>query len=244
MKSWYDYYILEGECPECGEEQEFCFCTPTEDGGYEDEGYMDLVDLMNRSDRVYSRRTTETRNEQFELFEVKPQAPKPKAKPKAKPKTKVKWTKSSRLDSWVSSRVLYFAFGSNMEQGQMIKRCPSAKLVDGQYALDGYKLTFCGHSNKWGGGVATIVKSGEGVVLGRLYSLTWSDIRRLDGFEGHPYVYKRQYITLTDGQSVLTYIKPVKKNLNPPSTLYFRTIARGYQQVGYELDKLVDASII
>ena len=92
--------------------------------------------------------------------------------------------------------------------------------------------------------MATIVKNNNGIVLGRLYSMTWADIHNLDGFEGHPYVYKRQYVTLTDGQSVLTYIKPVKKNENKPSTSYFKTIARGYQQAGYNLDKLVDASII
>lgn len=142
-----------------------------------------------------------------------------------------------------NERVLYFAFGSNMEKSQMLKRCPSAQEVEGKYTLDGYRLTFCGHSNKWGGGVATIIKERFDIVLGRLFSLTWSDVYKLDGFEGHPYVYKRQYVTLTDGQRVLTYIKPVKNNESRPSHSYFTTIARGYQQVGYELDKLVDSSI-
>lgn len=241
--------IYDEICSKCGDEIELCFCGWASceyceeshcicDELDEDE-VIDLVDLMNRSDGSDYRRKKPA---QFDLFSTKPQV---KAKPKVKPKPVVRYKSVKSIKPVYSNvRVLYFAFGSNMEAGQMKKRCPSALEVSGQYALDGYKLTFCGHSNKWGGGVATIVKSGEGVVLGRLYSLTWSDVFKLDGFEGHPYVYKRQYITLTDGQSVLTYIKPVKNNLNAPSDSYFSTIARGYQQCEYELEKLIDASII
>jgi hypothetical protein len=55
----------------------------------------------------------------------------------------------------------YFAYGSNLDAAQMRARCPSAKLL-GAAILDGYRLGFAGQSAAWGGGVATVVRDGEG----------------------------------------------------------------------------------
>lgn len=206
----------------------------------------DLVDLFSAHYHSHGYFASEEEEDSgFEDFAVRSRvSPASAFKPVSRKPFKPVRRKPRYKSEFENTRVKYFAFGSNMEAGQMLRRCPSAEIIEGSRALDGYSLTFCGHSNKWGGGVATIVSSGEGVVFGRLYSLTWGDVRRLDGFEGHPYVYKRQYVRLTDGSMALTYIKPVNNNIKPPSHSYFTTIARGYQQVGIDLDKLIDASII
>ena len=138
------------------------------------------------------------------------------------------------------NKVAYFAFGSNMEEGQMKRRCPSAS--GGRFVtLKGYSLTFVGHSTSWGGAVATIRPDESGIVYGRVWELTWADLMKLDRFEGHPYAYERQSMTLDDGTEAMIYIKPVENNVGSPSESYFTTIARGYQQADLSLDKLVDA---
>lgn len=141
----------------------------------------------------------------------------------------------------IDARVIYFAFGSNMDSTQMKRRCPSAQ--GGEVAtLDGYRLTFCGFSSSWGGGVATIVRDEGASVLGRVWEITWDDLRQLDAFEGHPYVYRRRILTLNDGQRPMVYIKPVDDDENGPSEAYFRTIANGYLQADLDLENLVDAA--
>jgi gamma-glutamylcyclotransferase len=182
---------------------------------------------------------------------LKRQAPKRgKAKPtkkRAQPtfdewrELRVKPSKPARRPSApVTSKVLYYAFGSNMEEGQMKRRCPSA--TGGRFvSLKGYSLTFCGHSKGWGGAVATIRHDEQGIVYGRVWEVSWNDLIRLDGFEGHPYVYERRLMTLDDGTEAMIYIKPIKGDVASPSESYFTTIARGYQQVDLALDKLVDA---
>lgn len=180
----------------------------------------------------------------FGSYAVKPK-PKTKSrvKPKAKPKTKPE-PNYGGFDAWRESKmsptVDYFAFGSNMDEIQMKDRCPSAK--GGRFvSLRGYSLTFCGFSTRWGGAVATIRPDSKGVVWGRVWTMSWADLRRLDGFEGHPFAYRRTLTALDDGSQAMVYIKPVENNLGAPSEEYFRTIARGYQQAELDLDKLVDA---
>lgn len=144
-------------------------------------------------------------------------------------------------ESWLDEgRIEYFSFGSNMEEVQMKTRCPTAtggRLVH----LEDHMLTFCGFSHNWGGAVATIVPCAGEFVWGRVWTMSWPDLRRLDGFEGHPYAYRRSLMRLDDGSKAMVYVKPVEGNLGAPSEDYFKTIAQGYLQANLELDKLVDA---
>lgn len=48
----------------------------------------------------------------------------------------------------------YFAYGSNMNLGQMAFRCPAAVVVE-NVRVEGYRLAFCGRPS--GNGVATIL---------------------------------------------------------------------------------------
>lgn len=77
---------------------------------------------------------------------------------------------------------LFFAYGSNMNPGQIASRCfkPEACAVA---CLPGHQLSFFGFSRRWDGGEATVIpKAGEDV-WGVVYKLTLSDSERLDSWQ-------------------------------------------------------------
>ena len=86
---------------------------------------------------------------------------------------------------------LYFAFGSNLSDVQMRRRCPRAVLI-GPAILRGRRLVFAGYSTKWRGAVATILPARGGRVPGLLYRISSADLARLDRFEGAPDIYARR----------------------------------------------------
>jgi hypothetical protein len=77
----------------------------------------------------------------------------------------------------------YFAYGSNMNEEQMQKRCPNAKPI-GKAILKDHKIAFTRESNKWKCAVADILVSPGDNVWGVLYSITEEDLSNLDKHEG------------------------------------------------------------
>jgi gamma-glutamylcyclotransferase (GGCT)/AIG2-like uncharacterized protein YtfP len=127
--------------------------------------------------------------------------------------------------------VTVFAFGSNMDPVQMRARCPSAKF-SGTAELPGHRLVFVGHSNKWGGAVATVEPCEGRTVPGVLWRITEEDLARLDRFEGAPHVYE-QRIGRVRGKAIVLYVhkRPVR---GMPSASYVSTIRAGYQSAGLD----------
>ena len=74
-------------------------------------------------------------------------------------------------------RRLYFAYGSNMDEVQMINRCPDAKLI-GMVKVPGWRFALDSS------GAATILPDETSSVEGLLWSVTPEDIRNLDRHEG------------------------------------------------------------
>jgi gamma-glutamylcyclotransferase (GGCT)/AIG2-like uncharacterized protein YtfP len=75
------------------------------------------------------------------------------------------------------SRILYFAYGSNMNRAQMARRCPSARpLGRARLAEHAFRIT--------SDGVANVVPAPGRHVLGVLWSCAASDMAALDVFEG------------------------------------------------------------
>lgn len=129
----------------------------------------------------------------------------------------------------LTSKQYYFAYGSNLLKAQMKLRCPSSSPL-ALATLNNFKLTF--KSNKRGNGVADIVPSKDSEVLGALYQVTADDIKRLDKFEGHPFVYKRQNVTVeTDEGKVIAiaYIMKPEFIAKAPKEDYLQKIILGYQ---------------
>ena len=136
-------------------------------------------------------------------------------------------------------QTLYFAYGSNINPGQMEYRCPDASVV-GPVTLENYELLFRR------GGFATIApKEGE-TVHGLLWSLTRSCERSLDRYEGYPRFYDKQMVTVQDSEgrslSVMVYIMDERfREPMLPTYSYYNGILEGYRQNGLPANALKKA---
>ena len=134
---------------------------------------------------------------------------------------------------------LYFAYGSNINLGQMEYRCPDASVV-GPVVLEGWELLFRR------GGFATIApKEGE-TVHGLLWSLTRSCERSLDRYEGYPRFYDKKMVIVRDSEgrslSVMAYIMDDRfREPMLPAESYYNGILEGYQQNGLPVSALKKA---
>jgi len=125
--------------------------------------------------------------------------------------------------------MLYFAYGSNLNQKQMRRRCPGCKFVTtGQ--LDGFHLYYGGQTDEWDNkAYANLIKSHNSAVWGAIYELSEADIKKLDGFENAPKDYIRKRLTIHTKNDVIkayVYIGHRVK-IGQPSSKYRRTIMQG-----------------
>lgn len=118
----------------------------------------------------------------------------------------------------------YFAYGSNMDERQMRRSAPAAKLV-GHARLDGYRMEFTVYSERWEGGAANIEPDPDGHVWGIVWDVTDDDLDRLDTYEGHPTFYRREGVTVETPEGPLEcttyriahqrgYVRPTDDYLN------------------------------
>ena len=103
----------------------------------------------------------------------------------------------------------YFAYGSNMSVSQMMRRCPQSSL-SGNATLAGHDFLINGK------GHATIIARTETTVFGLLWTLTDSDIRSLDDYEGIAvgYYVKERKAVRFNGQQVMALVY-VATDANP-----------------------------
>ncbi|KXB93081.1 hypothetical protein HMPREF3191_00621 [Veillonellaceae bacterium DNF00626] len=77
---------------------------------------------------------------------------------------------------------IYIAYGSNMSEVQMTRRCPDA-VLSGTGRIWGYELLFKGSLT---GCYATIEKKADAFVPVVFWRISPADERRLDAYEGFP----------------------------------------------------------
>ena len=129
----------------------------------------------------------------------------------------------------------YFAYGSNLNRKQMLERAPGSRP---QFiaTLPNYKLVFIGWSRQWRGGVASIRLFRGEKVIGAVYEVLDSDLRRLDNYEGYPRNANRLNVTVfnEDSQPIqaITYIKAGQSEETKPSPEYISVIQQGYRDWG------------
>jgi gamma-glutamylcyclotransferase len=143
-------------------------------------------------------------------------------------------------------RVLYFAYGSNLDGDQMRSRCPSARLV-GRAVLANHALTFGGFSHHWGGAVASVLHVPGARVEGLLYQIDEDDVRALDRFEGHPFAYERVAKVVVDERGrrrrAALYRQPEDDfEPWPPPQRYFDVLWREYARLGFDAGVLATAA--
>ena len=137
--------------------------------------------------------------------------------------------------------MLYFAYGSNLDPGQMGSRCPGHRVV-GLASLADHRLVFPRYSNSWGGGTASVQLAHGETVWGILYELTEAHLAALDEHEGFQEagsqhnVHDREQMSVElvrpdDGsfpRRVLAAIYVARpSNPSPPSQRYLEAVLRG-----------------
>lgn len=138
-----------------------------------------------------------------------------------------------------------FAYGSNLNLGQMDVRCPRATSL-GRLKLEDWRLVFRG--------VADCVPEEGAVCYGGVWVITEECERVLDRYEGcradGSGMYWKDYIPIEPcehGDSMLVY-RMNSEGIMPPSKYYFDVIRDGYRdfrmpKVAYrELDSALRAS--
>jgi gamma-glutamylcyclotransferase (GGCT)/AIG2-like uncharacterized protein YtfP len=126
---------------------------------------------------------------------------------------------------------LYFAYGSNLKLDGMASRCPDSEPV-AVATLDGWTLTFRG--------VADIEPRQGARTYGALWRISARDLEQLDAYEGYPGLYRRELLPVQATERELQAITYVMNDdyLGLPSSLYYQTIKRGYEQWGLPIEAL------
>ena len=122
---------------------------------------------------------------------------------------------------------LYMAYGSNLNLGQMARRCPTARVV-GTAMLEGYQLLF--------NGVATIVKREGAVVPVGIWEIDKRCEESLDRYEGYPTLYRKETLTVEmNGKEVQAMVYIMNRDRPAlPAYSYYETIEDGYNDVGLD----------
>lgn len=141
---------------------------------------------------------------------------------------------------------LLFAFGSNLNVGQMHRRAPSWHYV-ASAKLFGHRLTFAGWSNHWGGAVATFEPFEKRAVRGVIYRVSFRDLFAMDRAEGAPLVYDRLSVRVRadDGTSYIAQTYQLVHRADEPgipSPSYLATISSGYRLWKFDVDALARAA--
>lgn len=135
----------------------------------------------------------------------------------------------------MSKKILYAAYGSNINLEQMAYRCPNST-VAGTAMLKGYELQFRHH--------ATVEQNADAEVPVLLLELDSQDERFLDKYEGWPKYYRKESITLElNGESVeaMVYIMNGDRPLESPTAQYYDIIEQGYRENGLNTSYLETA---
>lgn len=135
---------------------------------------------------------------------------------------------------------LYWSYGSNLNQHQMMSRCSDAVPLQ-RAELPSYHLLFRG--NRRGAGVATVEPKIGSKIPGALWAVSLNDLKALDRYEGYPTLYTRGNIKVhTEGGQVIeamTYWMHNHYSLAMPSDYYMKTIREGYEDFDLDVSRLV-----
>jgi Gamma-glutamyl cyclotransferase, AIG2-like len=140
----------------------------------------------------------------------------------------------------------YFAYGSNLEVFQMMKRVGEWK-TSRRATLEGYRLIFDKESKKWGGFTANVRRTGDASdrVYGVAYELRRKKIEVLSGYEGidpTTAIAKFEDGSSLDNVSVFLFPPSGQSGLIPVA--YKTAILDGLTQHGYGADVITQVSSI
>jgi gamma-glutamylcyclotransferase (GGCT)/AIG2-like uncharacterized protein YtfP len=130
----------------------------------------------------------------------------------------------------------YFAYGSNLHDPQMTRRCKDA-VPHASCTLAGWRLVFRG--------VADIERGNPtDYVHGAIYKVSEWDEAQLDIYESFPSLYRKEYFdaVMESGETIpVMFYKMNTEGYGTPPKGYFDTIADGFIHWGLETEKLEEA---
>ena len=132
-------------------------------------------------------------------------------------------------------KYLYYAYGSNLNLGQMEYRCPDAEVM-GTAQLEEHELFF--HK------VASVRPESNSIVMGGLFNVSKDDLASLDRYEGYPHLYRREVLPVRcEGRvyQAIVYIMNGDLEEVPPSDSYYDCIEEGYGDFSIPLEGLQEA---
>ncbi len=127
--------------------------------------------------------------------------------------------------------MLYFAYGSNLHQQQMRRRCKDSIFIK-SFILKDHILNFRSQYK-----VADIEELKGSFVPGAIYEISKSDEKKLDIYEDYPFLYKKKYFIIKD-KKVMTYFMNSKSSFKYPSTRYLNIIKQGYKDCNLDINYL------
>lgn len=139
-----------------------------------------------------------------------------------------------------TTKTLYLAYGSNLNQAQMAVRCPGAKMFC-TTKLKNYRLRFRGGTYH---AVATVEREKGCSVPAIIWEITESDEEALDRYEGYPRLYRKEYQYMTINGTryrIMFYVMDLDYTYGIPSPSYYRSIFTGYQEAKLDLNALREA---
>lgn len=142
-------------------------------------------------------------------------------------------------------KTYYLAYGSNLNERQMKRRCPDATKI-GTSFIEGYRLMFKGSKT---GSYLTIEKAKGYIVPVGVWLVSEHDLASLDVYEGYPSFYYRKWVNVpfknknaTQGKiKALVYIMHEERKLGCPTKLYVNTCLEGYEDFGFDKRYLLEA---
>ena len=121
-------------------------------------------------------------------------------------------------------KTLYLAYGSNLNLGQMARRCPGARPVE-SLIIEGYRLAFRG--------VADVAEDAAASVPCGVWELTRPDVAALDRYEGvSGGLYRREWLNVEGLDSPCLIYQMNRAGLSPPAAHYLGIIREGYRDFG------------
>lgn len=137
-------------------------------------------------------------------------------------------------------KILYMAYGSNLNLEQMARLCKNAKIIE-KATLKDYHLLFRGES---GQAFLNIEEHKDGTVPVLIWEINLEDEKSLDIFEEYPIVYHKEYKEVNvNGQRIkaMAYVMNEGFPLGRPSDKYYNTIRDGYKTANYDINILEEA---
>lgn len=122
-------------------------------------------------------------------------------------------------------RIIYFAYGSNMDLEQMKFRCRGGYEVLGIGKMQNWKIFI---NNR---GYANISPQEESIVYGLMFNINSESLRLLDRYEGFPYLYTRKQLPTFFADDILKPLVYIDEN----------NLEIGHPQTGY-LERVVESA--